>query len=162
MNSFGFYLIFGYLYFDCKVESETAINKIKKGDEKELTLFIIDAQAKPARVNDKEIIINNRHYDIVKREMKSNQIYLYCLCDVREDIVSHEFYSFNKIYDNNPGQSKSKSDFLPDKLIKNFLSPALINFNCYRLTYRFNNIDDQSYAIPFRKILSPPPEQPLI
>ncbi|MCL5030214.1 MAG: hypothetical protein M1480_14480 [Bacteroidetes bacterium] len=162
LNSFGFYLVFGYLYLNCKIESGIAIDKINKKHSGELTLFILDNHSESGWLNDDELIVNNHHYDVVKKETISDKIYVYCLKDEKEDKVSNEFYSLNNIYDNNPSHSKNISDLLLDKLIKNFLSPHLFYFNYHSLSYSSSCIDNISYKVPFKNVLSPPPEKQII
>ena len=162
LNSFGFYLIFGYLYLDCKVESALAINNIKNKNSNEITLFILEKNSSYGWLNDDELIITNRHYDVVKKEIKSDKILVYCLNDEKEDEVSNEFVAFNSIYNGNPAHSKNISDILFDKLIKNFLSPQLTNYVSCTFNYSFNSFVKSSYHVPFKNVLSPPPEQPLV
>ncbi len=162
LNSFGFYLVFGYLYFDCKVESEIAIDNIDKDNSSNIVLFILNKNSAFGWLNNNELIIKYHHYDIVKREIKSDKIYVYCLKDEKEDKVSNEFCAFNNIYENSPSHSKNISDLLLNKLIKNFLSPQL--FNLVSRTFNYGNISlaNTNYSVPFKNVLSPPPELHII
>ena len=162
LNSFGFYLIFGYLYLDCKFESALAINNIKSENSKDISLFILDKNSSNGWLNKDELIINNHHYDIIKKEIKSDKIFVYCLNDEKEDKISNEFVTFNNIYNDNPAHTKNISDILLDKLIKNFLSPQLTNSVSCTFNYNFNSFVKTSYHVPFKNVLSPPPEQPLV
>ena len=162
LNSFGYYLVFGYLYLNCKIESGIAIDNLGKENKDKLTVFILDKNSEAGWLNKDELIINNRHYDVVKKETKSNKIYIYCLKDEKEDKVSNEFCSFNKIYESNSPHSKNISDVLLDKLIKNFLSPQLKYFGFRSQSHNSSSLDKTNYLVPFKNVISPPPELHII
>ena len=162
LNSFGFYLVFGYLYLNCKIESGIAIDNMEKENKEKLALFILDKNSEAGWLNKDEMIINNHHYDVVKKETKSDKIYIYCLKDEKEDKVSNEFCSFNNIYESNSPHSKNISDLLFDKLIKNFLSPQLNYFGFRSLSYNSSSLDKTNYPVPFKNVISPPPELHII
>ena len=156
LNSFGFYLVFGFLILDCKVEAVEIAQGIRNLEKADVTAFKFSSSEVIPWTDENEIKLSGHLYDVVKKEQKPAGVYLFCVADEREDKISSEFHSF--INNENNSAAKNINVLSIEKLFKNFLYP---NF-----TFQQNPVEDNQlsltvnsfYLSPQLKIPLPPPK----
>jgi len=143
---------------DCKLEAETLVNRIENCDEGIVVIIRFENSENINWVSRSEIKLSGHLYDVVELENKPDGFYVSCIPDEKEDKVSNEISIFNKSNDENGNNAKNNLLVNAEKIIKNFISPLILNKSL--LKGKINNSANiyLTYTTPLREIPIPPPK----
>ncbi len=156
-NSVGFVLVYYQLKYFFKKEAKASLSLYVP--EKLLTNIIISNDGENPGIewiDDGEIKVNGKMFDIVKREIQGNNTVLICVSDDRENKLNEVFEeSFNNSF--NPSASKTSSVNVLKNLIKNALAPETENYLIISGKQRPLTFILEEVLDPFLEVLTPPP-----
>jgi hypothetical protein len=157
-NSAGFVLVYYELLYIFQLDAKTSLSSYVPDEL--LTEIIIHKDGLNREIewiDDGEIKVNGKMFDILRRENQGDDTVLVCVSDDKENKLQEIFEeSFNKSF--NPSASKTPAVNILKILIKNALAPETKNYFYISgkqrpLTFVLEEILD-----PFLDVLTPPPK----
>lgn len=156
-NSVGFVLVYYQLKYFFKKDAKVSISLYVP--EELLTKIIISNDGENPGIewiDDGEIKVNGKMFDIVKRELKGNKTVLICVSDDKENRLSEVFEeSFTNNF--NPSTARAASINVLKNIVKNALVPETENLIYICGKQRPQHFILEEVLDPFLEVLTPPP-----
>ncbi len=151
LNTFGFDFILGYLFYNCKNNfKDQEVSSLAKNEIKVFKLSQLEKNK--LQMFEDEIKYDGHMYDIVKKEKKNDDIYIYCFSDFKEDHLNALINAKN-----NEQSNPSKVNFIQKDLTKNYLPPQKIE-GILNPDFAFiSNLESANYSSYVCDVLYPPP-----
>ena len=155
-NIAGYYITFSALRYLNKTEIE---NSILNTHQKNIEVIEVKKNSF-SYVNEEEINYHGKLYDIIRKEVKGDSVYFYCVNDKKEE---HLFANLYKHIKNHLGDSGS----LPDKsgkkskteMVKDYF-PHDYSVNIHLSSNAFLYVRPVlAYQLFFKEITPPPPQK---
>ncbi len=124
LNTSGFSLMFGLLYYSCKLENENPGAMLETGKQKLVLTVKKSGLADIVRVNDREIKYKGKMYDVIKEEVRGEVHYIYCVWDKQEDRIVSAYNNFHQSNKAETPYTNDASKLILKNLIKNFIIPS--------------------------------------
>lgn len=155
-NSLGYFLVISVMRMAIHQQKWTQLTNLP---DEELTVFVFAKNNTDARlkiVDDHEIIVDGKLYDIIRKTEARMQIKYFCKYDHEEEALIVKTRLFNSQAQQMPLQNTAK--LIIDKIIKTGIINETTELFSGSFNVPFINFIESHYLMPAIQIASPPPQ----
>jgi hypothetical protein len=155
-NSLGYFMVLSVMRVALRHQKWTQLSLLPN---EVLTSFTIDKNSSGKRikmVNNREILINGKLYDIVRKKVNGSATTYYCKQDKEEESLISKTRLLNSKAQQMPVQNKAR--FMIEKIIKSGIISEKIIFNTDRCIILLAQSTKVQYSGPPIRISLPPPK----
>jgi hypothetical protein len=153
LNTFGFNLLLDYLIFKCR--KDFSAERIYNSDEIVILKITPNERKNLQVLEDDEVRFKGEMYDVVKKIIKNNVLYIHAINDKKENRLFEILFKIDK---NNDPNDHSAPVYAKNILIKNYILKETELFYFQFNKERFFTNTLLTYKSPAKDIILPPPE----
>jgi hypothetical protein len=156
-NSLGYFLVLSVMRMAVRQQKWAQLSMIP---EQQLSVFVYSKNTADSRLkilDKREIIVDGKLYDIVRRIEAGEQIKYFCVYDHEEESLLSKTRLFNSKAQQMPLQGTARN------IINLIIKTGIVSENCALISECpvsfYSNFLQTSYSVPAIQISPPPPEK---